>query len=234
MFVNLLATDTYVSYNTQLAQLLGLHEAIYLSELINIARKAELKNKLVNDFFVVDRKYITSRTTLKTAEQQDIDKRLSEIKLLKLGENLDQLNIDFSILNSLLLSKDEEAISDISKIAKKKPNKRQSMFDNLVSNIKTNNEELFEAYKSWITSVLQKQHWMSTKSVVNGEIIIDNYANGNLDLALYIIELADTNAYRDMEWAINLYESKHKQQFERQHSIPKPMLRKAELSDEVF
>ena len=43
---DLLSTDMYVSYNVKLAQVLDLQSAIYISELININRKAIEKNKL--------------------------------------------------------------------------------------------------------------------------------------------------------------------------------------------
>lgn len=48
---------------------MGLHTAIYVNELINISAKALKKNKLIADkFFLLDRKYITRRTTLDDKE----------------------------------------------------------------------------------------------------------------------------------------------------------------------
>ena len=40
MLIELLSTSNYVSYNIKLAELLGLHSAIYISELMNINEKA--------------------------------------------------------------------------------------------------------------------------------------------------------------------------------------------------
>ena len=42
MLIDLIRTDNYVSFNVQLAHIVGLHAAIYLSELLNINSKAEL------------------------------------------------------------------------------------------------------------------------------------------------------------------------------------------------
>ena len=59
MLLDLLSLDNYVSYNIKVAEILGLHAAIYLSELMNINDKAIRKSKTKDNFFTVDRKYIT-------------------------------------------------------------------------------------------------------------------------------------------------------------------------------
>ena len=64
MLIELLSTSNYVSYNIKLAELLGLHPAIYISELMNINDKAIKKDKLEDDYFTLVRSYITARTTL--------------------------------------------------------------------------------------------------------------------------------------------------------------------------
>ena len=55
MLIELLSTSNYVSYNTKLAQLLGLHASIYLSELMSINDKAIRKDKTSESSFVLDR-----------------------------------------------------------------------------------------------------------------------------------------------------------------------------------
>ena len=64
MLINLISLSNYQSYNVILARTLGLYEAVYLNALIEINEKAIRKNKLQNEHFLVDRKYIQSRTTL--------------------------------------------------------------------------------------------------------------------------------------------------------------------------
>ena len=49
MLFDMLSTDMYVSFNCKLAQRIGLHTAIYVTELLNISRKAYLKGKLYNE-----------------------------------------------------------------------------------------------------------------------------------------------------------------------------------------
>ena len=69
MLIDLLSTDNLANYNVKIAQVMGLHSAIYINELINISNKATQKNKLVSDkYFILDRKYITKRTNLSVEE----------------------------------------------------------------------------------------------------------------------------------------------------------------------
>lgn len=235
MLFDLLATDMYVSYNVKLAHAIGLSASVYVSELININRKAIEKQKLIDDFFVVDRKYITKRTTLTDKEQKDLDINLSQIKLLELGPKKDLIKVNMDIMTGLLLSKDEKVVEEISKTAKKKRTTKQEAIVTLLKDlINVNNDELREAYYSWIDSVYAKQGWMSKKAVTDGQYLIDSYCQCNLDLALQIIGLADTNAYRDMTWAINLYEKNYKTTSyntkKKSYVIDTPV----KLSDEVF
>ena len=83
MLIDLINTSNYVSYNIKLAQLLGLKEAIYLSELLNINDKAIRKNKINNNYFDIDRKYLETRTTLNVSEQDKIEKTLIKLKIIK-------------------------------------------------------------------------------------------------------------------------------------------------------
>ena len=46
MLLDLLSTDNLVNYNVKIAQIMGLHTAIYINELINISNKAIKKKKL--------------------------------------------------------------------------------------------------------------------------------------------------------------------------------------------
>ena len=42
MLIDLLSTDNLANYNIKIAQVMGLHSAIYINELINISNKATL------------------------------------------------------------------------------------------------------------------------------------------------------------------------------------------------
>ena len=79
MLIELLSSSNYVNFNIKVAQILGLKAAIYLSQIMDINEKAIRKNKVDNNYFTIDRKYVESRTTLTRDEQVAIEHDLLEI-----------------------------------------------------------------------------------------------------------------------------------------------------------
>ena len=230
MLIDLLSTSNYVSYNVNIANLLGLKMAVYLSELMNINNKAIHKRKTNSKYgFILDRDYITIRTTLTKEEQLDLDKTLVEFGVLELEDSY--LNLDINKLASILMSDSKELVQDVKRLVKKqpKPTKRQSIADGLKGNIVTTNGELIEAYSEWIDAVMAKSGWMSKKAVVEGQRVVDSISNHNLDVALKIVSIATVNGYRDMTWAVDVYKRQFSLKIEEE---PKPI--KKGLSDDIF
>lgn len=221
MLIDLISMSNYGQYNVSIANLLGLETAVYLGILLDINSKAIRKNKVTDDYFTVDRKYITSRTTLDEAKQKSIEKILCDVGVLSIStEEKNTFSINISSLYSIVGSDNEDILVDIKKIVRKKANsknKEDAIKENLKTNIVTTNEELRNAYCDWIDSVFAKQGWMSKKSVTSAQGIIDDFANHNLDVALKVIEIASINGYRDMSWAINSY----KQNYNIKYKAPK-------------
>lgn len=216
MLIDLLSMANYNSYNVNLANIIGLHEAIYISELININEKAIKKNKISDEgYFTVDRKYITSRTTLDKKEQLEIDKTLNNLKIIHIADNVNVISIDLQVLTGIIMSADEKLTKDISSIVNKKQKrtKQQVICDELKKNIVTTNSELIDAYSNWIDSVIAKDGWMSKQAVISAQQLIDANSNRNLDVALKIISIASINGYRDMQWAVNKYYQEFKNSF---------------------
>lgn len=239
MIFDLLSTDMYVSYNFNLANIIGLKEAIYISELININRKAIVKNKLTDDFFKVDRKYITERTTLTEKEQKEIDKSLSSINIITIGSSADFLKVNTDSLTGLMLEKDKKIIDTISNDVKKstKSTKKEVISANLKSNVQTANEELRNAFYDWIDAVLSRQGWMSKKSIINGQQVLDTYTKRDLDLALSILDIASINGWRDLNWAIDEFEKRKKKSYFTLPNTPTNLDNSKQVSfsnDEVF
>ena len=71
-----LAYCNYESYNVKLANLFGLNISIYINLLMNIESKASDKEKLNNGYFLLDRDYVTSRTTFSEKDQLLFDDKL--------------------------------------------------------------------------------------------------------------------------------------------------------------
>lgn len=237
MLVDLLSMDNYVNFNIKLAEILGLHPAIYISELLNINEKAVRKDKVADNCFKVVRSYITKRTTLSIEEQKEIDALLVSIGVLKVNpESSDALTLDLTMLTSLVSAEptDIEKLKKIVNTSKpKKRTKAQVIIDQLKTLVVVENEELRQAYYDWIDAVNAKQGWMSAKSVTVGQKTIDAYCNHNLDLALQLLEIASMGGYRDIQWAINTYEKNYKLNY-RIPAAPVKQRVTTALSEEVF
>lgn len=207
MLIDFLSTDTYGMYNIDLANIIGLHEAIYVNNLINIYKKAITKKKLHGDFILIDREYITSVTTFTVAEQKEMDKKLQDVNILHINiDNKDLVKLNLSNITTLLVTDNEELVTDVkTKTTKKKRTKAEAIKDNLKNLITVNNDELRKAYEDWIDAVYAKQGWMSAKCVTVGQNQLDTFANHNLDVALDILNIASIHGYRDMQWAIENY-----------------------------
>ena len=213
MLIDLLSKSNYGQYNVTIASLLGLDVAVYLDLLMDINSKAIRKNKITENYFWIDRKYITSRTTIEEARQKQIESVLSDIGILSVSsDDKDSFSLNMASLMEITGS-DSESIGDIKKIVKRKSNKKskeESIKDALKENIVTTNIELRGAYCDWIDAVYAKQGWMSKKSVVAAQSVVDEFSQHNLDIALKVLEIASINGYRDMEWAVNSYKQNYK------------------------
>lgn len=241
MLIDLLSTSNYVSYNIKLAELLGLHSAIYLSELMNINDKAIRKNKLDDNYFKLEREYIKNRTTLDDKEQLAIEDNLIKLGILERGENSNDLSLNITSLTTIMMSADEQLIDNIKKLSKvKKKSNRKTKEEQIKLNLKTSlnisNEELRSAFERWIDSVYEKQGWMTKESVAYAQEVIDNASNRDLDVALEILKIASVNAYRDMSWAVNAYRAQYKVNYKIKTNTPNtPVITNSnQLSSEVF
>jgi hypothetical protein len=232
--------DNYASYNIKVAEIFGLHPAIYLSELMNINEKAVRKSKITGEeTFTIDRKYIEKRTTLSKAEQLKIDQSFKEIGLLKVdNDNQNTMSLDITVLTTIMsggkpLIKELKLIT--AKTSKNKRTKDEVIKDELKNHIQTTNPELYSAYCDWIDAVYAKQGWMSARSVKVAQKDIDDYSDRNLDVALKIIDIAATRGYREMEWAINVYKQDYEPTFRLKYTKQAPEFRSSnDLSEEVF
>lgn len=244
MLIELLSSSNYVNFNVKLAQILGLKPAIYLSQIMDINDKAIRKNKIDNNFFTIDRKYVESRTTLTKDEQVSIEKDLLSIGILeKDTEKKNNISLNITVLTSIMMTPDEDLLKDISSLSKgkKKKTKSEVIEENLKDNVLTTNDELREAYYEWIESVIAKKGMMTKAAVIHAQPTLDKFCNRNLDVALKVLEIASIHGYEDISWAINSYNKDFKVNYnilsspnkpkETSSFVPPPRVR---MSDEVF
>lgn len=241
MLIELLSSSNYVNFNIKIAQILGLKPAIYLSQIMDINEKAIRKNKVDNNYFTIDRKYVESRTTLTKDEQLSIEKDLLNIGILeKNTEHKNTVCLNITMLTSIMMTPDEDLLKDISSLSKaKKKTKSEVIEENLKNNILTTNLELQEAYYEWIESVLAKKGMMTKAAVIHAQPTLDNFSNRNLDIALKVLEIASIHGYEDINWAINCYNKDYKVNYNTTSSnkskantfVPAP---RGRMSDEIF
>ena len=235
MLLDLLSTSNYVSYNIKLAEILGLHTAIYLSEIMNIQDKAIRKNKINGNYFKLDREYIASRTTICEKEQLEIEQNLLKIGVLEKGEFSNELCLNITTLTTIMMDVGEELIGTVKKLIKAKQKvpratKAEQIKSGLKQHIETTNEELREAYCDWIDAVYSKQGWLSVKAITHAQEVVDNFSKRDLDIALRVIEIATISGYRDMQWAVDRYSKNSTINYK----VLPPTNDKASLSEEVF
>lgn len=243
MLIDLLSSDNYVSFNVKLANILGLKESIYISELLNINAKAIQKNKLKNDNIIINREYICQRTTITETEQLSLEKNLIKIGIICKGEHPNEIFLDVSMLTTLLTSPDEKLVDTVKLMGKlnktgaNKMTKRDIIKENLKAQIVCTNAELKEAYEGWIDGVYANpKGFLSGRAVAIAQGVVDEFSNHNLDVALNIINIATVNGYRDMTWAINTYKSNYNPKFvtEAPRGLNTPQKRDLRVSEEVF
>lgn len=207
---------------------------------MNINDKAIKKNKLDQEYFKLDRSYITSRTTIDESEQLEIEENLLKLGILERGESDDLLSLNITTLTTLMMTTDEELIDKIKKGRKRKSRssnkstKADKIKENLKANLRVQNTELRQAYEGWIDAIYDKQGWMSVKCVTVAEDTVDEFSGRNLDIALKLLEIASIHGYRDIQWAINMYNKQYSVSYKPSPSVKRVVTTNAQLSSEVF
>lgn len=215
MYLDLVSSDSYNSYNIKIAHVFGLKTAVYWSEIINIARKAINKRKLDDDgYFKVDRKYIFNQTTLTEEDQYEIDKKLASVGVTGINpSSVDQIRLDIPLMVSLTTNDDLSLLTSISKkatIKSKKEtqiSKRSIIIQNIKNSIVESNDAVREALINWVDTMFAgTKGYLSKKQLEIFQTNLNTYAKADINLKLKIIEIAIVHSYRDCQWAINIYE----------------------------
>ena len=215
MLLDLMNSENYISFNIELAHKVGLESAVYCAELLNIYKKAYNKKKLIdNEYIKLDRNYIYDKTSLLIEDQLRCDLNLTKINLIKKNkDNPDVIKLDIQLLASIISSDDIKLKENIKELVTKKSPKglkessRQYMISELKNSIVCSNYELLTALRGWVDGVYANpKGFLSKQSIKLFQDTLNNYTQGDLDLALRIVNIATIQGYRDCQWAINSYE----------------------------
>lgn len=217
MLINLIAPNNLVYYNVHIAKRFGLNAAVYLSVLLEINDKAISKQKIDdNGFFIVDRKYVESRSTLDKQQQKKLDEILSSVKVIMINENQNNsLKVDAELLASLLMNDDEHFIKDVrsaTKVKKSeekeaaKKSKREAVINNLSNYVNVDNFDLRLAFRDWICAIYDTNK-INKNTVEDAQNKIELYTkrpDGSCDLnkAIRVLKIAASMSYKDVQWAI--------------------------------
>lgn len=239
MILDLLRTDNYASYNIKLSHILGLEEAIYVNQIINIMGKAIKKDKIIDEGFVkLDRSYIFNQTTLNVEQQLKIDEKLLRIGLMVRDfDNPDLLKIDTEMLASITSCDDIKKLDKISdnmgkSVKVNKSAKDYYTVEKLKAGIKCDNEDLTDALGGWIDSLIRdKKTYLNFPLIQKFQTDLFNYTKGNLEVALEVVNLATLYGYRDCQWAINVYE---KNKINGKSNTPKEVSSNERLSSQEY
>lgn len=215
MLIDLLSSENYITFSIPMTKVFGLEGAVYCSELINIYKKATAKNKLVDkEYIKIDRNYIFNRTTIDIETQLKYDINWAKIGLLeKSKESDDVIKLDLNLLVSMFTGTDVTTLNNLAKKAQiKSPKgikeaKRTVLCTSLKNNIICSNDELLKSLRDWIDCIFQlPDSYLTKKQVEVFQKTLDSYTNGDLDIALEIVNIAIAHGWKDCSWAINSYE----------------------------
>lgn len=243
MLLDVFDVDNSITINYKTIKAFGLPTAVYLTELLSIYKKASRKHKMVDEkYFKLDRKYITKLLDLSSEEQLICDANLLKTSVLKKHkDDPDTLQLDVNLYLSIIACEDVKLIENVRKQMKvKRPrgvkqSQKQQYINMLKNTINTSNYELLTALRNWVDGVYSNpKGFLSKTSVKVFQDTLNTYTEGNLDLALRIVQIATVQGYRDCQWAINLYEKDEKYRAHVVRVTAQEVATKDQLSDEVF
>lgn len=214
MLINLISQSNYQSYNVFIAKTLGLNTAVYLNALIEINEKAMRKEKLVDEHFTIDRKYITDRTTLTVTQQKNIEKTLETIQVIH-KNNDDCIKVNIDVLAGIMMGKEESVVKDLSFLKQAKQSnvdvKKQSILKSVKMNINQSYpDDMKQAYSEWLDVVQNKFGFVSKQMILTAQSVVDHEANHDVDKAIDIIHIASANGWKDMNYAVKVYNERNK------------------------
>ena len=231
MVTELFNYNNYRYYNIKIAKALNTITAVYLSEIFTCI---DADNNIT-----LDTQEIEKNTGISEEEQSTIKENLITLKLL---DNIDNncFKFNFDNLDKLISGESYSKCTKAKKLSVTggKLTVRQKQCMQLKDSIKCSNDELLVAYKDWVDGVYANpKGFLSYKAINIFKQTVDEYANGNLDLALKIIDIATVNGYRDATWAINVFKKDYERDWIKTHSAPvsnQEQKRNVILSNEVF
>lgn len=232
MLIDILSQDNYNQYNITLANMIGLVPAVYLNELMNIYSKANRKSKLKSfkspsediapdlDFFIVNREYITKRTTITEAEQFKLDKQFVEMGILRKSKSNDNdLCLVQDQIMSLFLPENVKVFKKLVKDSTgKKLTKSEQTLEYLKTKVKltlnTGDEEVDSVWQEWVNAMFTnpKISFKINEGMASEfKNRLEYFSNGNKSAYIELIKLSIELGYTVSDWVITQFKERHKE-----------------------
>jgi hypothetical protein len=219
MWLDVMSQYNTLEVNIKLANVLGLHTAVYWAELMNVyarvVKKFRVELEENEGYFELDRQYVTDRTTLSAEEQLQIDAGLSKLGVLASRENEPNwIKVDVQKFCAMLVDDNIDAIYEIQKISKlgrddKALAKKNSVRLNLFAALSETDVDVLTAYKTWIDAMLEAKKPLTKAAVEIYQRNLNDYTDSK-EVKIKILEIATSLAYHEFAWARDQYEKNYK------------------------
>lgn len=216
MLADIVDLESNISFNSILANKIGLNAAVYCQVLINIQKKAVRKRKLIdNTYFRVNREYVKKVTSLTFEDQLNADEVLYRLTILeKPKKDCDLLKLDIGKVLCLISEEDnaKALIAQALNGAKvPKATKKEAINNALVNSLNVKDGELRDAIKEWVEVVNSEEAEykpLNKASIKDFYDEVNRYTKCDLDMALEIYHVATAGYCKNASTAIKNYESK--------------------------
>lgn len=223
-YINIASPASYLSVNIHVAKMFGLNVAVYWSVVSEILDRVKDK-KTVDQFgfFKIDRKYVTTKTTLTAKQQRDCDAILAESGIVLVDStNADRISVNVGQMVSYIINSDIAVIANVTPVVNKKAKASASgktstklsdeqreakligMRNSVFKYITETDPDLLSAYRNWIDSVVGNTKANGTTAKLFQESI-DSYTTDK-SVKIQLINYSALRAYIDSRWAIEYYE----------------------------
>lgn len=196
-----------VSYNLDVAKVLGPLSAIYIS----FIDKSNEDNK--NDKLSLSRTDILNKTGIDERFQEEVEKFLFskgilDIQNLRNSSEKNYYSINYERLDSII--NDPEKLNEIYKLTTKSPfkkkvdkeTKKEQTLKRLKNAVKVDDEVLKQYIFDWIDSIIEKGGYITTQSIKINVNELMKFATSQ-EIAIKVLTIATKNCWRDLSWAMN-------------------------------
>ena len=179
MLLDAFGQESCQSYNVRLAQVIGLNNAIYFDVLTGLFRKAIQTNAVINDeYFWVDREYVTSRTTFSVNDQLKFEETLTSMGIIILSEDKKYVKLCLNTVLNLIDGAQRDVIKDFDTVKKSanRGTKADWALRGIIKKINKNYPGNIQvALANWLTTISLKYGYVNSTLLEQAEAVVNNY-----------------------------------------------------------